>query len=86
VYLQLLAEGGVPALCGLIVVLLALRRDLVRVIRADRIWGAALAGACAAMLLVWLTDVTIRYSGVAVLMGVLFGMVAGRSGSAQEAP
>jgi hypothetical protein len=38
------------------------------------------------MLLVWLTDVTIRYSGVAVLMGVLFGMVAGRSGSAQEAP
>jgi hypothetical protein len=84
VYLQLLAEGGLLAVCGLTAVLLAVTRDLMRTIRAERLWGAVLAGASAAMLICWLTDVTIRYSGVAVLMGVLFGMVAGRSSAARE--
>lgn len=83
VYLQLAAEGGVIALIGLLAVLLALRRDLWRLRRADTLWGAVLSGSAVAMLLCWVTDVTIRYSGVAVVMGALFGMIAGRARSAR---
>jgi O-antigen ligase len=85
-YLQLAAEGGAIAVVGLLAVLLALRRDLARAWRDDRLWGAVLAGSCIAMLICWLTDVTIRYSGVAACMGVLFGMVAGCARRARAAP
>jgi O-antigen ligase len=85
VYLQLFAEGGLLAVCGLIAVLIALGRDLFRFVGTERIWGAALAGASVAMLTCWLTDVTIRYSGVAVCMGVIFGIVAGGSRGSPEA-
>lgn len=78
-YLQLAAEGGIVALVGLLAVLLALRRDLRVLRRVDPMWGAVLTGAVVALLMCWLTDVTIRYSGVAAYMGLLFGMVAGRS-------
>lgn len=78
-YLQLFAEGGAIALIGLLVVLLCLERDLLRLLRLDRVWGAALAGCSVALMICWLTDVTIRYSGVAMFMGMVFGMVAGRS-------
>lgn len=78
-YLQVAVEGGIIALVGLLAVLLALRRDLSRVLRRDRLTGAVLAGASIAMLVTWTTDVTIRYSGVAVFMGALFGMAAGRA-------
>jgi O-antigen ligase len=82
-YLQLAVEGGALAVLGLLAVLVALKRDLVGVLRTDRLWGAVLLGACVAMLVVWLTDVTIRYSGMAVCFGLLFGMVAGRARSAR---
>ena len=85
-YLQVAVEGGIVAVVGLVAVLLALGRDLTRVIRRDRVTGAMLAGACLALLLVWTTDVTIRYSGVAVCMGALFGMVAGRARWAAGSP
>jgi O-antigen ligase len=85
-YLQLAAEGGAIALLGLLAVLLALRRDLGRALRDDRLWGAALVGSGIAMLICWLTDVTIRYSGVAVCMGVVFGLVAGSARRARAAP
>jgi O-antigen ligase len=78
-YLQLAAEGGLIAVAGLLAVLIALRRDLQRVRRDDVLWGAVLTGCVLAMLACWLTDVTIRYSGVATYMGILFGMVAGRA-------
>lgn len=85
-YLQVAAEGGIIALGGLLAVFLALGRDLSRVLRRDRLTGAVLAGACIAMLVAWTTDVTIRYSGVAVCMGALFGMVAGRGRWASGPP
>jgi O-antigen ligase len=82
-YLQVAVEGGILALAGLLTVLVALGRDLTRVTRHDRVWGAILAGCCVAMLVTWVSDVTIRYSGVAAFTGILFGMVAGRSRSAR---
>lgn len=78
-YLQIAAEGGLLAVAGLLAVLFAAANDLGRLFRADRLWAAILAGAFVAMLVCWLTDVTIRYSGVAVYMGMLFGMIAGSS-------
>jgi hypothetical protein len=45
-----------------------------------------LVGACLVLLVVWTTDVTIRYSGVAVCVGALFGMVAGRARWAAGSP
>jgi O-antigen ligase len=88
-YLQLAVEGGIIAVVGLLVVLIGLGRDLSGVMRRDRLTGAMLVGASLVMLTAWTTDVTIRYSGVAVFMGVLFGMVAGRArwaaGSAEPA-
>lgn len=86
-YLQLAAEGGAIALLGLIAVLVSLGRDLGRLLGGDRLWGAALAGSCVALLIGWVTDVTIRYSNVAACAGILFGMVAGRARSApRDAP
>jgi hypothetical protein len=76
-YLQLAAEGGALAIVGLVAVLAALGRDLVRILRTNRLWGAVLVASSVAMLICWLTDVTIRYSGVAACMGTLFGLVAG---------
>jgi O-antigen ligase len=78
-YLQLAAEGGILALIGLLVVLLALARDLRWIRAVDPLWGAALTGAALALLACWLTDVTVRYSGVATYMGIAFGMIAGRA-------
>ena len=78
-YLQLAAEGGVIALLGLLAILIGLARDLRWVRVVDPLWGPVLTGAALAMLACWLTDVTIRYSGVATYMGVLFGMIAGRA-------
>jgi O-antigen ligase len=85
-YLQVAVEAGIAAVVGLLAVLIALGRDLSTVLRRDRLTGALLAGACLAMLLTWTTDVTIRYSGVAVCMGALFGMVAGRARWARGRP
>lgn len=85
-YLQLAVEGGIAAVLGLVAVLIALGRDLSRVFRRDRLTGAMLAGACLVLLTVWTTDVTVRYSGVAVCMGALFGLVAGRSRWAAGSP
>lgn len=78
-YLQLAAEGGIIALIGLIAVLSALHQDLRWIRAVDPLWGAVLTGAALAMLACWLTDVTIRYSGVATYMGLTFGMIAGRA-------
>jgi hypothetical protein len=76
-YLQIAAEGGALGILGLIAVLLALPRDLARLLARERLWGAVLCGACTAMLISWLTDITVRYSGVAACMGAVFGLVAG---------
>lgn len=84
-YLQVAAEGGLLAIAGLLAVLYAAVNDLGRLFRADRLWAAILAGSFVAMLVCWLTDVTIRYSGVAVYMGMLFGMIAGGSRRASAA-
>ncbi len=73
------------ALAGLLAVLVALYRDLTLTRRVDPVWGAALAGSAVALLLCWLTDVTIRYSGVATYMGIVFGLVAGRARRARSA-
>jgi O-antigen ligase len=78
-YLQLAVEGGILALLGLGAVLVAVHVDLRRIRRIDPLWGAALTGAVLALLACWVTDVTIRYSGVATFMGVVFGLVAGRA-------
>lgn len=78
-YLQIAADGGLIALAGLGLVGVALVRDMRRLVARQRAIGAVLAGSCVALAVCWLTDVTIRYSGVATLMGALFGMVAGAS-------
>ena len=44
-YLQIAAEGGALGILGLIAVLLALPRDLARVLARERLWGAVLCGA-----------------------------------------
>jgi O-antigen ligase len=85
-YLQLAAEGGILALVGLLAVLLALGRDLRWIRWADPLWGAVLTGAALALLVCWLTDVTVRYSGVATYMGITFGMIAGRARLARAQP
>jgi O-antigen ligase len=85
VYLQLAAEGGVIALAGLLAVLVSLHRDLALTRRVDPLWGAVLSGSALALLVCWLTDVTIRYSGVATYMGIVFGLVAGRARRARAA-
>jgi O-antigen ligase len=83
-YLQVAAEGGLVALAGLAAVLVALRLDLRRIRRIEPLWGAVLTGCVLAMLACWLTDVTIRYSGVATIMGAVLGMVAGRARRARD--
>jgi O-antigen ligase len=82
-YLQLAVEGGILALLGLLAVIVALRLDLRLIRRMDPLWGAALTGGAFALLACWITDVTIRYSGVATYMGVLFGLIAGRARAAR---
>jgi O-antigen ligase len=77
-YFQLAAEGGALAILGLLAVLVALVGDLRDMFRRDRYAAAMLAGSSLAVLICWLSDVTVRYSGVAILMGTVFGMVAGR--------
>ncbi len=84
-YLQVAAEAGLLGIAGLLAVLWAALSDLGRLFRADRLWAAVLAGSFVAMLVCWLTDVTIRYSGVAVYMGMLFGMIAGSGRRASAA-
>ena len=84
-YLQLAADGGLIALAGLVFVIVALVCDLRRLLTRERLLGAVLAASCAAVAVCWLTDVTIRYSGVATLMGALFGAVAGASRLARTA-
>jgi O-Antigen ligase len=89
-YLQVAAEAGLLGVAGLLAVLYAAVNDLGRFFRTDRLWAAILAGSFVAMLVCWSTDVTVRYSGVAVYMGMLFGMIAGSSrrasGSADARP
>lgn len=84
-YLQVAAEAGLLGVAALLAVLWATLSDLGRLFRVDRLWAAILVGSFVAMLVCWLTDVTIRYSGVAVYMGMLFGMIAGSSRRASAA-
>jgi O-antigen ligase len=86
-YLQFLAEGGVFGLLALLVVVVAAVRDLARGFASERLWVAGSAGGLLATLIVWLTDVEVRYVQVSAVVAVLLGLIAAlaaRRGRSQE--
>lgn len=78
-YLQVLGEAGAAGGLALLLVLGALGADLAAVLRRDRLLGAGLAGAAACLLVVWLTDWTLRYVPVAASVAVLLGLIASQA-------
>lgn len=85
-YLQVAAEAGMLGVLALVLVLLALWRDLRRAVRASPLLAAGIAGAAGAMLTTWLTDYAVGYLPVAALMAVVFGAAAGAGGARSGAP
>jgi O-antigen ligase len=81
-YLQLFAEAGVLGLIGLIAVLAAALRDLVRAHVRERLWVAGATGALLATLIAWTTDVEVRYAQVSATVAVLLGLIAALSARA----
>jgi O-antigen ligase len=75
-YLQVLAEAGGVGAFALILLLLALGRDVTASLRHRRMLAAGLAGAFTCMLICWFTDYTIRYTSVAVMFAVIMGAMA----------
>jgi O-antigen ligase len=78
-YLQVLAEAGIAGALALLVVLGALGHELLAGLRRERLVLAGVAGSTVALLICWLTDVTIRYVSVAAMFAVVFGVVASRA-------
>lgn len=75
-YLQFFAEGGVLGLLALLGLIAASTIDLVRGFAARRTWVAGAAGALVATLIVWSTDVEVRYVQVSAMVAVLLGLIA----------
>jgi hypothetical protein len=75
-YLQLLAEGGVLALLGLLALIVSSFTDLAHAFSRHRIWVAGAAGSLVATLISWTTDVEIRYIQVSAIVAMLIGLIA----------
>jgi hypothetical protein len=73
-YLQLAVEGGLLGLAALLLVLGSSARALARGLHRSRSLAAGTLGAGVAILIVWLTDVTIRYTPVAAFFAIVIGL------------
>jgi O-antigen ligase len=77
-YLQVLGEAGLLGGAALVLLLLTQVRVLVSALSSSqKALAAGLAGATLAMMVGWISDVTVRYTPVAACMAVLFGTAAG---------
>jgi len=75
-YLQIAAEAGLLGVAALALLIGALATSLSRGLRTSRSLAAAALGANVSIALVWLTDVTIRYSPVAAFFAIVFGVTS----------
>jgi O-antigen ligase len=85
-FLQLTGEGGAFAAVGLVLLLVGAGRSIRTGLRGDRFVAAAAGGALAAMLIVWVTDFTVRYTPVAAMEAAVLGLAAGIARSAAARP
>jgi O-antigen ligase len=74
-YLEYLGGGGIIGGAALATFLGAAARDIAAHWRSDPL-GPALVGAGVAVLIEWVTDVTVFYTGVAACVAVLVGLIA----------
>ncbi len=75
-YLQIAAEAGLLGLAALALVIGGAGVALVRGLRTSPVLAAGALGGGAAILIVWLTDVTIRYTPVAAFFAIILGVAA----------
>ncbi len=75
-YLQLLAEGGALGATALLLVVLGTLRGVGAGLRLAGASFAGVAGGVVCVLVVWITDYTVRYTAVAAFMAVLVGIAA----------
>ncbi len=76
-YLQIAAEAGLLGLAALALVLSSTGRALGRALERSRLLAAGALGAATAILIVWLTDVTVRYIPVAAFFAIVIGLASG---------
>lgn len=75
-YLQIAAEAGILGVAALVLLLGAMANATYRGLVRSRLLAAGALGGGVAVLVVWVTDVTIRYTPVAAFFAILIGVAA----------
>jgi O-antigen ligase/polysaccharide polymerase Wzy-like membrane protein len=91
VYLQFLAEAGIAGALALLAVVAGVISDLGKGLRRQRdgdvrLLAAGMAGSVACVLVVWLTDDSVRYTQVGAIIAVLFGAAAAQRTLGRASP
>jgi O-antigen ligase len=76
-YLQVAAEGGLLGLAALLLIIGSTGRAIAVALRRNRALTAAVLGSSVTILVVWLTDVTVRYTNVAAFLAIVIGLASG---------
>lgn len=74
--LQFLDEGGIPALIGLLGLIVAALVSLWQAFGTNRLWVAGCFAALVGTLLTWSTDVEIRFAQVSSVVAILLALIA----------
>jgi O-Antigen ligase len=75
-YLQIAAEAGLLGLAALAILLGTAASGLYRGLRSSPVLAAGALGGGLAIVIVWLTDVTIRYTPVAAFFAIILGVAS----------
>jgi O-antigen ligase len=83
-YLQFLGEAGALGLVALLMPILVGFANAARAFRAHRALAAGIAGGLVATLIVWTTDVEVRYAQVSAMIAAVLGLAAAAALSARR--
>ena len=78
-YLQVAAEAGLLGISALVLILSTSAKSLTRAVRSSVPLAGGALGAGTAVLVVWLTDVSVRYTPVAAFFAIVIGLASAAS-------